>query len=408
MTGNWRDFGHGAPVTSDEPGLREQQEERLEHLDEVARRSRVEDALDYIGGITADDPRTLHLLHTLLPHSKWEYAPSGRTYCGKCPPRPGLVENIWSDDDHYVRHGYQRHLMQVALADRILGRLVERLEETGLYDETLLVVTADHGASFWPGSPLRHLANNPHPSDILDVPLFVKLPGQEKGVVSDRHVRTIDIVPTILDRLGVEVPPEMDGSSVFDPDYEPAPVKRARDPEGGFTDFDADPDLKYASLDRKISLFGSGSDGSIYAVREHHWLLGKPLPELEVASDSPWYISTDRTYLEDAGKSAAFAPLYVQGAIDGTGVHEQLCVVAVVDDTIVAVSRAIRTSATRSRFFFMLPEESFGTGTVRLDVLVLDESGDEPRILGGHTRPVGFTQPPLPPRYLTAPPSASP
>ena len=64
--------------------------------------------------------------------------------------------------------------LQLGYADRVLGRLVAHLRETGLYDKALLVVTADHGISFRAGEKRRPLSDA-NLQDIAYVPLFVKL-----------------------------------------------------------------------------------------------------------------------------------------------------------------------------------------------------------------------------------------
>ena len=51
----------------------------------------------------------------------------------------------------------------------------------------------------------------------MRVPLFVKLPGQHVGQVSDRNVETIDVLPTVLDVIGAEQLPPFDGCSAVDP-----------------------------------------------------------------------------------------------------------------------------------------------------------------------------------------------
>ncbi len=100
---------------------------------------------------------------------------------------------------------YQRHLLQVGYADRLLGDLLERLRDTGMYDRSLVVVTADHGMSFREGESGR-VASQANLEDIAFVPLFVKQPGQERGEVVDHHVETIDVLPTIAEVLGFRIP----------------------------------------------------------------------------------------------------------------------------------------------------------------------------------------------------------
>ncbi len=52
--------------------------------------------------------------------------------------------------------------------------------------------------------------------DIADTPLLIKRPFQHTGRISDRHVRTMDILPTIADVLGIRMPWRVDGVSIFD------------------------------------------------------------------------------------------------------------------------------------------------------------------------------------------------
>ena len=93
---------------------------------------------------------------------------------------------------------HQRHLLQVGFVDTLVGRLVARLRELGIYDRTLLIVTADHGASYREGMPRRN-ATERNLADIVRVPLFIKRPGQKAGAVVDGVAESVDILPTIAD-----------------------------------------------------------------------------------------------------------------------------------------------------------------------------------------------------------------
>ena len=70
-----------------------------------------------------------------------------------------------------------------------------------LYDDSLVIVTADHGVTF----ERRTDAREPVPrtlDDILYAPLFVKLPHQDEGRIDDSNVMAIDVVPTVAELLG--------------------------------------------------------------------------------------------------------------------------------------------------------------------------------------------------------------
>jgi membrane-anchored protein YejM (alkaline phosphatase superfamily) len=60
----------------------------------------------------------------------------------------GLSWDLWHYNRWLVNQDYQRHLLQVEFTDRLLGRALARLRETGLYHRSLIVLTADNGESF--------------------------------------------------------------------------------------------------------------------------------------------------------------------------------------------------------------------------------------------------------------------
>ena len=105
---------------------------------------------------------------------------------------------------------------KLAFADRLLGTLLRRLHEKGLYDRALIVVTADNGESFLHRNANRHLATAETIEEIADTPLFIKRPFQHAGRVSRPSRRTEDILPTIADVLGIRMPWRVSGESVFD------------------------------------------------------------------------------------------------------------------------------------------------------------------------------------------------
>jgi arylsulfatase A-like enzyme len=103
---------------------------------------------------------------------------------------------------------------EIAYQDQQLGRVFEALEAQQLLDNTLVIVTADHGEHLGAGNMMGHefsLAD-----DVLQVPLIVRLPGlYDSGAISSKPVSHLDIVPTVLDAVGDEAAPELlDGTSL--------------------------------------------------------------------------------------------------------------------------------------------------------------------------------------------------
>ena len=178
--------------------------------------ARFERFLDTFDG---DEP-ALHYAHLLLPHIPYRFLPGGYVYDGPDPDL-GRDEDVWTDQAPIVRLGKQRALLQLAYADGLLGRLLDRLEEAGTFDEAVVVVTADHGVSFEPGKAIRGLSPTVAPdevvsSDLAWVPLLVKRPGQASGERRHDLVRTVDVLPTIADLLDVAIPWDTDGRSAYD------------------------------------------------------------------------------------------------------------------------------------------------------------------------------------------------
>jgi Sulfatase len=152
----------------------------------------------------------LLFLHSTLPHGGWRYLPDGRQYPVEGLEYIGLASEGWVGPQWQVDQGFQRHVLQVQYVDTLLGRLLDALRARGVYDDAVVVVAADHGASFVTGKP-RRPATRDNVGAIAPVPLLVKLPGQREGRVDDGAVRTTDVLPTIAEAAGVRVPWRTDG-----------------------------------------------------------------------------------------------------------------------------------------------------------------------------------------------------
>ena len=93
---------------------------------------------------------------------------------------------------------------ELAYVDEQLGRLLARLDEIGLLDASLVVITSDHGEAFGEHGLVSHGVSVYQ--EQVHVPLVVKLPGQREPQVAESWVSSVDLVPTVLDLLG-EAPP---------------------------------------------------------------------------------------------------------------------------------------------------------------------------------------------------------
>ncbi|MGE4093018.1 MAG: sulfatase-like hydrolase/transferase, partial [Candidatus Binatia bacterium] len=265
VTQTWEDFAGKAGTA-----LNEITRERtaLEEKAIAALRDREAVFSRFVHSITVTDKPTVHFLHSMLPHIPWEFLPSGKRYQGSDIPGLNIKKEEWGEDEWLVMQGYQRHLLQVGFVDKLVGDLLTRLKELGLYDDSLIVITADHGASFWPRESRRG-ASSAHFHDIAGVPLFIKKPYQREGVLSDVPLQTIDILPTVADILGIQLSWSVDGRSQADT----AVLGPVKAPPTSHAELlaTAAKTLKY-----KLALFGSGTKANgLFRIGPYKELIGQ-------------------------------------------------------------------------------------------------------------------------------------
>lgn len=278
ITQSWKDF-RSQPAERAKFAMWKQFDELTDWHDRVQR------FRDFVDSIRASDWPTLHFLHILLPHAPWEYLPSGQK--GVFPESRvrglrgindrGEDPSLWTDDSWAVTQSYQRHLLQVGLVDRLVGSLVKRLRDLGLYDPALVVITADHGTSFRPGESRRRVTPTNY-SDILSVPLLIKYPHQQHGGVDDRSAETTDILPTILDVLQVDAGWQLDGRSLLDDAAAPRPATVVFTDAERRIEFPAGLDALFRSVQRKIGLFGGAAGYDLYHAGDRYGWSGREVP----------------------------------------------------------------------------------------------------------------------------------
>lgn len=153
------------------------------------------------------DERWFLTVHYMDPHDPYFVHPyDGTGYARVEHPRPA------AEEAPALRALYEG---EVRFWDEHFGHLLDALRDQGLYDDTVIVVTADHGeefgehGGFWHGNKLHE--------ETLRVPLILKPPaglGRRPARIAD-VVRHIDVAPTVLELAGAEVPDGYQGVSLF-------------------------------------------------------------------------------------------------------------------------------------------------------------------------------------------------
>jgi hypothetical protein len=307
--------------------------------------------------------RTLYFKHVLLPHVPWQYLPTGQTYRTHAQEYiPGINQGPSFGDQWLLQQGYQRHLMQVGLVDRMIGQLVARLKQVGIYDKALVVITADNGESFLRAGHDRHIADAVTYTDIASTPLFIKLPGQHNGGYDNRHVSTFDIVPTIADAAGVKIPWKLDGQSVLSHgDPNPVAVYREQGMKGrvfrtSLADYDA---ARKRALARKTRLFSHG----LYGIGPDPELIGRPVSQLgsELEQANATLNSELSKALQNVDPNGGFVPANLAGRISGVGSGTPLALA--LNGKVAAVGWSAQLKGDKRVYFsFFAPPNDFQNG----------------------------------------------
>jgi arylsulfatase A-like enzyme len=113
-----------------------------------------------------------------------------------------------------VRALVARYDGEVAFVDAHFGRLLDELVRLGVYDDTVVVLTADNGEEFFDLGGFEH--GRTLYDELLSIPLVARLPhGANAGMRSSILARQIDVLPTVLHVLGIDIPATVHGRSLL-------------------------------------------------------------------------------------------------------------------------------------------------------------------------------------------------
>ncbi|MGB5983187.1 MAG: sulfatase [Nonlabens sp.] len=111
-------------------------------------------------------------------------------------------------DTPIMREDLSKYYGCIQLADACAGAIIESLKKKGVYENTLIIFTSDHG------KPYHRAKASPY-DEGLHVPFAVVGPQVEKKKITDALVSHVDIMPTILDFLNLDAPETVQGKSIL-------------------------------------------------------------------------------------------------------------------------------------------------------------------------------------------------
>lgn len=144
-------------------------------------------------------------LHFWDPHEPYEFRPDFE--------RPNLVVSGGALNEHGQKEA--NYVNEIEFADHYLAKILRRLDRLGLTESTLTILTSDHGESLGAHGYVGH--RREVYEDIIRIPMIFRLPGRvPAGTVVSAPVMSIDVVPTVLDLVGVPYLPESyQGRNIF-------------------------------------------------------------------------------------------------------------------------------------------------------------------------------------------------
>ncbi len=346
----------------------------------------------------SESPDGFHYLHLNIPHQEYQFLASGRAYLVGTQTiadrsfvgingsdRPTDQDGARTTQEYPLALARQRYLLQVQYADYLLGLLMERMVDLGIFEESLLVVTADHGVSFRPGESDRvvvargskTVGDDAHTRDIVKVPLFIKPSGSTEGNRVSVHAESIDVLPTVLDLAGL--PPRLlDGRSLVDA----GPPRTNRYKLYSY--------FLEMLVEHETAADAPGylEERSSWTVREENFrpktrwdeYIGKEVETLDIRETPLRGVQVEirnPSFFGEVNLDSEFLPAYVSGQLTGeSGAEVPAAVAIALGGRVAAIAVLFSNQRGPAWVRAMIPEWLFVDGVNRVELIGIVESPD--------------------------------
>jgi Sulfatase len=337
---------------------------------------------DFLDVVQPSNTPAVYFLHVILPHVPWHLLPSGKDYKSRTFEGMIVKGDRWRNDEPAVQRAYQRHLLQVGYMDQWLGKLIRRLEETGLYDKSVIVVVADHGISFTTGGPPRMLSRE-NAEEIMFVPLFIKAPHQKIGKTIDWNVETIDILPTIADFMNFKIPWEADGVSVARQSPPPDRPRMICDPfcQNRYK-FDSKLFADGSALKRKITWFGNLAQDRTFQFGPCSELIGKTVPQSAKTAENLTVRLRNKDLFASINPDLETIPTFVAGILySSSTLPARIAMGISMNGVFVSTTYSLIQSSNTHVFDSVVPESALRPGNNHLQIYEIPSCSGAPLLL---------------------------
>jgi len=198
--------------------------------------------------------------------------------------------------DRDIQHLVDLYDDEIRYFDGVFRRLFKNLKERDLLDRTIIVLTADHGEEFLEHGHIKHCRGVW--DTVTRIPLIFRFPSVEGGLRIDGAVQNLDIVPTLLDYLGIQTEGlELEGKSLL-------PLVESQEPSREYAF--ADQREHRSADDGQFHLVLDGEDGTMTLFN----LRSDPLEQYDLYSpdhpEVPRLSEALNQWLTDTGQLARF------------------------------------------------------------------------------------------------------
>ncbi len=256
-----------------------------------------DDRSDHNGDVVGRVGRAMQLLREEDPRPFFLFL---HTYEVHCPYEPPAEYDVFSDpgydgivhvegecvqyyrdladrlEERDYQHVASKYDGEILFTDAVIGRFLDFLGDSGLLENTVVAITSDHGENFG-DHPEYQLGHSELYDHTLRVPLILRGPGIPAGQVFEGPVEGTDLVPTLLDLVGVASRGELDGRS-FRPALDGGPWKKP------YLFGEKFPTMRMVRSNEWKLIHREASDFELYDLLEdpgeHHSLVGSR-PEVE-------------------------------------------------------------------------------------------------------------------------------
>ena len=336
---------------------------------------------NFLESLNSAAGKKFYFLHILYPHNPYRFLTSGKKYdLGGEFDNIGMNEDLpkggmWSKNINLISFQNQKLINQLGYTDHLIGKLLDRLEEKNLLEPSLFILAADHGVSIKAGTFRREIDVNSL-GDIASIPLFIKLPGQKEGRVSDLPATLLDVLPTLADVLGVEIPWELEGKSLLN---NSSGTRERIIHDSMIRPFPVPNDLRESLLDgvkRKRDLFGKFEGWDRFRLHDEdaHSFMDRPVADFKVQP-----MESIKVHLDSGSQvetRLGVLPAIVKGKLVGIDDKDNWAFLIAVNNIFRAVSPVINIEDS-DNILSLLPEIAFKKGTNEVDIYLINKDSNK-------------------------------